>query len=816
MYDTKEINIATCKSRTSKIYSQERWTWKKLRDRLSDFRRTGETFAEFMAMPKDRQAEIKDVGGFVGGVLEGGVRKRDTVRSRSFIALDLDFVSPQLIDDWDLIGDPGFELCVYSTHKHTEAKPKLRVIVPLARDVDPEEYEYLARRFARDSIDETMEMLDDTTYQASRMMFWPSCSTDAEPVFRYYPGKLYDPDEVFQAYPEWIDTATWPHADREDVVIRKELKKLGDPRKKDGWVGAFCTTYTVTEAIAKFLPDIYIPTDRADRYTYAEGSAAGGLVIYDDDTHAYSNHSTDPANIGHGCNAFDLVRIHLFGDRDAEARPGTTSANMPSFKAMISMLQDDGETKRTMLKIKQAERDEDFGDEFSAVQTDTEDDGKWLDELSILKNGSLAPTIANASIILRNDPLLKDRIAYDDFEKLIVILKEVPWRKAVRGERAFSDADESSLRLYLERRYKYQGKASLADAVMDMTHDKKVHPIRDKLKSLVWDGVPRAETIFIDYLNAEDTPYVREVTRVFLRAAVMRILSPGIKFDYMPILIGEQGVGKSTIVQKLGMGYANDSLANFKGKEAMELIQGTWIMEVGELAALRKSEVEDIKQFLSSKEDKFRPAYGRRPAIYPRQCVFIGTSNKKEIFRDMTGNRRFWPIDLRGKDEEKKRRFFEEFDDDLVDQIWAEVMTWTDQKLILSYEVEKEAERQQEEHMEVNYKADMIRAYLDTPLPADWEDMDILDRRQYLNDQKAIEEKGVMERLKVCSAEIMNEVFDMPAHKISNYEVKEVNDIMRSFKDWEARPGLRFYSPYKRGRGFMKKATTDDNKVTTK
>ena len=806
----RKLAIATCKRRTDKIYKQGTTTWPQLMERLSEPQRTSETIGEYLSMSKDQQADIKDAGGFVLGVLQDGRRTAASIVSRSVIVLDADEATKDWLADLRLLGSPGYAMAMYSTHKHTPERPRLRILVPLSRDVGPEEYEYLARMVAQE-LDATMLSFDGTTYQPSRMMYWPTVAKDGEYVFETYDDPVLDVDRMLACHPEWRDVSTWPHSSRVDKLVKREMKRLGDPGSKQGWIGAFCRVYTVQLAIEKYIPDIYVPTAKPDRWTYAEGSTAGGLVIYDERL-AYSNHSTDPAGDGHVHNAFDLVRIHLFGELDADAKANTAATALPSYEAMVQMVAQDNDTRIELARDDAAKAVEEFADDLpeatdkSGQGGQEEADKEWMAELDRDKHGRLRATINNAALIIKHDQRLADAIRLDDFSQLTVAIADLPWRKVDRGTRAFNDRDAASLRLYLETRYGLTGKSNIEDAVADFLQRNRIHPVRDYLKRLKWDGVKRAETIFIDFLGAADTAYVRTVTRVFLRAAIMRVLQPGCKYDNMPILIGPQGIGKSTILQRLGREWFSDSLKDFKGKDAMELIQGTWIMEVGELAALRKAEVEDIKQFLSSREDKFRPAYGRKADLYPRQCVMIGTSNKPDIFRDMTGNRRFWPIDLVA-DETRRRRFFTEFDDRYVDQVWAEALTWKAQELYLPYEIEKDAEAIQAEHMEVNVYADKIRDYLDTPITDDWERMSLEDRRDYYADPSAIADRGTRERTKVCVREILAEVFNTPDHKIDNYRAKEINDVLRSFDDWEYKGSMRFYGPYGRGRGYVRKSS---------
>lgn len=791
-----KISIAVCSNRKQKKYQNREVEWSDFVSRLSVTTRTSETVGEYRAMSKTQQSEKKDVGGFVGGFLKNGVRGKGMVEYRSIVTLDLDNCDNSVlerinaIEEKSMLGDGVPEIVFYSTHKHTDSRPRLRMIVPLSRKVDADGYEFIARTVAQ-KFDESMKSFDRTTFQPERMMFWPSTSKDGSYYFRHIEGSPIDVDRILAENPNWRDPSTWPAVDGE-IPERTSPRKQEDPLKKGGFVGAFNRTYTIQKAIGEFLPDVYEPTESDDRYTYAKGSAYGGLVIYDGKL-AYSHHGTDPVG-GKEVNAFDLVRIHLYGDLDKDAKEGMKTTKLPSYDAMMKLC-------NASPKVKSHLDEPNAEDDF---ESDLED-ADWTGKFITTKNGQRRPLRQNILLILNNDERIRGKIAFDDFSQLMVAVEDLPWRKVTYASRAFTDADTASLRVFIEKYYGITGNGIIDDAVMDYVQTHRVHPVRDYLNALKWDGVKRAETIFIDYLGAEDCNYVRQVTRIMLRAAVMRVFHPGIKFDTMVVLIGPQGIGKSTIIARLGRRWFSDSLKTFKGKEAMELIQGTWILEVSELAAMKKADVEDIKSFLSSTEDKFRAAYARKPALYPRQCILVGTSNRHEIFRDITGNRRFYPIDLQ-KDLKKKKKFFDTFDESLVDQIWAEVMTWNDQKLVLDYETESQAEAVQRDHMEYNFSQERIMEYLDTKLPekAVWESMDVTQRREYLDDPEKSDKKPEMVRDRVCVKEIIDEVLRTPSYKNIDYEAKEVNSFMQSLDGWESRSSVRLYKPYKRSRGFVR------------
>ena len=333
------LTLSVGESRHSTNWTPKHYTWAKLVERMRTPVRTEETMAEFAAMSRDQRAQIKDVGGFVGGRVEGGNRKAGSIKERQLVALDADFGTPDIWDTWGLI--VGRAALMHSTHSHTPEKPRLRLLVPLSRAVSAAEYEPIARRLA-EWID--IEAFDDTTYEPSRLMYWPSCPLDAEYVFEAAGGPWVDPDMVLATYTDWHDMREWPISSRQQKIIHKMGEKQGDPLTKPGIIGAFNRAYTITDAIQKFLPGVYTPCG-ANRWTYAAGSTVGGAVTYDQDTFLYSHHDTDPTS-GRLCNAFDLVRLHLYGERDGGA-DGDLS-DLPSQAAMKQLCAEDEDVRREL------------------------------------------------------------------------------------------------------------------------------------------------------------------------------------------------------------------------------------------------------------------------------------------------------------------------------------------------------------------------------------------------------------------------------------------------------------------------------------
>ena len=301
------LTISTGLSRRETDWKPRKLMWGELCEQLSSTRYTEETEAEYAAMDRTARGDVKDVGGFVGGELTGGQRKNGNVRSRQLLALDADFGTPDLWGEYQMMFD--WACLMHTTHSHTAKEPRYRMFFPLTRSVSAVEYEAIGRRVAQEI---GIELFDDTTYQPARLMYWPSTPKDGEFKVWKLDGPWIDPDEILATYTNWRDVSEWPMSKRRTKEIHQYAARQENPLKKKGVVGAFCQTYTVTQAINKYIPGAYTETDDPKRWSYTGGSTVGGLVIYDDDLFAYSHHDTDPCS-EQLCNAFDLVRIHLYG-----------------------------------------------------------------------------------------------------------------------------------------------------------------------------------------------------------------------------------------------------------------------------------------------------------------------------------------------------------------------------------------------------------------------------------------------------------------------------------------------------------------------
>ena len=621
-------------------------------------------------------------------------------------------------------------------------------------------------------------------------MYWPSTPADQEYYFEYTDGPWLEPDMLLERYPDWRDASYWPESSRAATVRHTAAKHQGDPTAKPGVVGAFCRTYDVEKAIERFLPDKYAPCDMPGRYTYTGGSTAAGLVIYDGGLFAYSNHATDPAS-GRLCNAFDLVRLHLYGEQDSEAAGDTPVNKLPSYAAMVELARKDEAVKLTTAR----ERIERARADFDIPDDDTS--GTWMAQLEVDKRGVPLQTIQNVYIILSNDPLLKGALAFNAFKDRLVCIRDLPWKEVqdpVNGD-TWTDADDSELRRYIELAYHITGKERIMDAVSSVARGSTIHPVRDFLKSLEWDGTERLDTLLVDYLGAEDCPYTRAVTRKAFTAAVARIMRPGCKFDYVLTLAGPQGRGKSTFINKMSRGWYTDSLAGIGTKEAYEGIQGFWLVELGELAAMKKTEIEVTKNFISKQVDSYRAPYGRRVEDHKRQCVFFGTTNSTAFLRDDTGNRRFWPVRL--GEEPPALTVWGDLTPELVCQLWAEAVIRYEEgePLALDGELEAVAREQQSEFTEDDARAGEVQAYLERLLPEDWGTRDKVERRAWLSDDFGASQ-GAVRRERVCVAEVWQECFGRDGGSMKRMDANEIRTILRQMPGWKETTKKQKCGPY--------------------
>lgn len=806
----QKLLVAVGRSRKASHWQNREIKWSEFLDKLAATTRTRETVTEYAALSKGDRDAIKDTGGFVGGYLKNGKRNNASVVNRCMLCLDADHADAGLADDLDTTFINAYAL--YSTHSHTPERMRLRLIIPLSRTITPDEYAAVARRVADDL---TLARFDPTTFEPARLMYWPSTPEDGEFLFRYSDAPFLDPDAVLKTYADWRDASLWPTTRPVEERVRANVGKQENPLGKKGLIGAYCRAHSIHDVLENVLSDRYRPSDDDNRYTFVGGSTTGGLVIYDD-KYAFSHHATDPAG-GHLCNAFDLVRRHLFTP-GGEAPDGATIVDeKASVKAMQEYAAKDEVTKRQLAVERQQQVQEEFTD-LSAVDTPGSaptPDPDWAAKLEYDKQGKVKDTLTNLAAILRNDPNLT-AISYNIHRSGIDVRKDdkgksnIPWQQVKSG---WNESDLGAIQIYLERVYGLYTPTKLRSILVAVAVERSYHPIRDYFAALPeWDGVPRVDTMLIDYLGTADTIYTRAVGRKMMVAAVARIYEPGVKFDSVVVLNGPQGMGKSSFFAKLGGKWFSDSLTigDMRDKAAPEKLQGYWILELGELAGLKKVDVETVKSFITRQDDKFRHSYGYSVEDHPRQCIIVATTNNNDGFlRDITGNRRFWPVICTNDSAKRPWQVAE-----VVPQLWAETLLLYKhgEKLFLDPEVERLAEQEQTAALESDVREGMISEYLDRLLPSEWDRMDLAQRRGFLRDDPFVggSHTGTEKRMFVCAVEVWAECFGREPSAIRRSDTTNIFGMLMKIGGWERfdgnRTGVMRRPPYGPQRCWMRKA----------
>lgn len=690
---------------------------------------------------KDKLA-YKDVGGYVFAKSADNTRTHDSILFRTATTLDID--DGRNVDLDKLAALIGYKMFVHTTISSTPVNPRYRVIIPFATPATLEEFANVTDYFVKQA--ELLKIkVDGCSTVVTQIMFSPTVLQDMQ---QYYVGEEYN-DRVVKPSSILGDSQSV-----ESKVLRR-VSEQQNPRTKKGFIGAFCTRYDIHEAIESMLSDVYVEGTMKDSYTYVLGTSQNGLKVYED-SFVYSFHDSDPCS-HRLCHSFDLVRIHKFGNLDREAGVDYGNPHAPSFKMMVSFCRD-------VLKLQP------IGSwDFSFL-----DDDSWVDQLTFNKRG-IEGSAHNIDLIFKNDSNLRGIYGYNLFEGRISLVKSAPWRD-VPEPSVLREVDFSGLRQYFDFYYGITASGKIEDAMVLNAHDNSFHPVIDYLTPLKWDGIKRVDKVLIDYMGAADNDLTKAVFRKFLLGAINRVFNPGYKFDYMLILVGlRQGEGKSTLGSLLARKWFSDSFLSFTGKESFEQLQGNWFIEIGELAGMRKTEIESIKHFISKRVDRFRPAYGRVIEDYPRQCVFFGTTNEMEFLKDPSGNRRFWPVLCDTK--LAKRSIWEAEFIQSIDQIWAEAMHYyrEGEGTELDKKLWSEVAAIQRAHVDADVRLGVVESFLDKKINKEYIQANTLSRIALLN-------KGMpdgTERTHVSALEVWAECFERDKTEVNGRESREINGILR-------------------------------------
>lgn len=758
------MDISIAKNRFDTILENVSVNLKELKDLLLKSKETFETHAEYMKFDKKKKDEIKDVGGFIGGKTDGMGKSYENIINRSLGVLDLDENVPKDIVE-KVKSKYNFKFFIYSTHKSTIDAPRIRIVVPFIEAILPSQYEAIMRYLASLI---GIDMVDPKSFLPTQLMYFSSHSKDYMPIlYESDCDNLLDPTLILKKFANYKNIEEYPVSKKEKDSISKIITdKMKDKKSKKGYIGAFNRTYSVDSAISKFLSNIYEKTNSKDRYTLIGAETEKGLKVFDN-TVAYSHHATDKI-CGIAVDSFNLVRIHLFSYLDNGKNNGDIK-KLKSYKKMVELCEDDEDIKKNL---------------NVDIKSDVNFNYECDDFLNILSrdpvSGKIIPTLENLLYILANDENLKG-IRYNEFTSQIDIVN-APWEKYCKS---FRDSDLDQLESYLSHNYVQFKSNTIKTALSKISTDRHYNPVIEYLEqNKEWDKVERIPTIFIDFFNADDNIYTREVASVIFVGAIKRIMEEGTKFDYFPVLCGYQGAFKSTFIKKFAKDWFSDSLSlsDIKDKTAAEKLQGNWFIEAPELSGLKKAEIESIKAFASRQDDKYRPSYGRVVESHPRRCIIWGTTNAENGFlRDVTGNRRFLVIKFSGKSKMQVK----DIDNDFIDMVWAEAYYKYKKgyPIVLSEEAEKIAVKVQKDSMEQDDRLGIVYDYLEKLLPTTWNDLSINDRKSYITGYSS--HIGKVKRKYVSNVEIWSECFQKNPLEIKRPDSFDISSIMAKLPNWK-------------------------------
>ena len=721
------------------------------------------TYREYMSSDRNTQAKIKDVGGFIGGKTDGSRRINGIKIERDLLTLDIDTDKSYVLDY--IKRNFHYYGLVYSTHSHSPEKNRFRIVAPLSRTVDADEYEAVGRRIAfhvENAKNESFpNLFDETTFQANRLMFLPSVSTDGEYICELInldvmaeEQNIIDVDKILDDYDDYKNIYEWYKPQRADVIqIGGDVLINKNPLKAKGMVGAFNRTYTISQTIEKFLSHIY-KRERNGRYTYINGDSFGGGIVLNEDRIFYSHHGTDPANLYYR-SAFDLVRIHLFSGFDNDFTPEKEIQDAffdktDSFRKMVDFAKAIPEvienteknlTLRKKIEQKAIEIESTFlANEPEVIEVEEVSNKKWLVQLEGIKSKA-----GQLSVILANDEFIGNLFYFDTFRDNICFKRKAHWHGTeFKIGQPLTDKDMAHIRVYLDSVYNIIGERVIDDAIVVEADKDQRNGVLDWLDSLKWDGKERIEEFFPKFFKTKQNPFLRVGFKHWLVGAVSRIYQAGSPMDLVLIIKGKQGIGKSLFLKRLATPkfeiqeehlYSDTKIDFNKSKDSYEQLEGVWIYEWKELAGMNMSDQESIKAFVDKTEDKFRRSYGRRNVEIKRRVAFGGTTNEKTPLRDRTGNRRFIVYDSKLEQHEcyinKEDLFSEEYRDQLLAEAIVlyksgyNIFKWSEEELMWW-------EKSNEESTEENDLFGEIENYVNMKKPSAWYSMSEFEMKHYL------------------------------------------------------------------------------------
>lgn len=632
MIPNRPITIYTAASRKTSVLQAAPIDMKTLFDRLEISQTLPVTRDTYMKLSKSKQDELKDVGAYIAGDLQGGRRKAGCVLTRSAAVIDKDNLPPGGADEVIRRVDSfGFCYVIHSTAKHSPATPRLRVIIPFSEDIPADQYAPVVRLLCK-AIQSEMTWFDPSTDEAGRLMYWPSHCQDVAPVYVRSEGRGFlDARALLAQLDDWQDVSTWPQFPRGQTPARLAAKQE-NPTEKSGAVGAFCRIYDIPTAIEKFLTGVYAPVENdSHRYTFAAGSTAGGAVVYEDGRFLFSHHATDPAG-GKLCNAFDLVRLHRFGELDDDAKEGARGNRLPSYEAMCEFARNDGPVSDLLAQERVVQIAEDFQMDISdeAALEFGKCDGLPL-SMDVMRKA-----LAALGINARNN--------------LITGKAEITGLPGMYS----SENAANTLPVFLMDKLRAVGvkgvsKAAVMDYLANICDENRYNPVVEMLTGTVWDGETRLPEL-LRILGIPNGSFSATLVRKWLIQCVAlarnTIESPEAAEGVLT-LQGDQGIGKTLFFRKLAIEsqwFTDGVTLDTRNKDSLIQATAGWITELGELDGSLKRDQSPVKAFITAPADRIRAPYAREATFRPRRASLCATVNPGEFLRDETGDRRFWVV----------------------------------------------------------------------------------------------------------------------------------------------------------------------------
>ena len=684
-------------------------------------------------------------------------RNDNNLKARNLIVIDIEDTGLTSQEVQNIIQEKlaSYKYLLYSTISHKPNNPRLRLVLEPSRDIVEDEY--------KPTIQHVIQLLnikyDTSSYTWSQLQGLPIAVRDNEYIFiKHLDGLPYPVQEAV-----------------------KEEKKV-------------ITAYT-SEPIQNFtkvshnqaisIMEKYIENEqdklqeRNDYYlsclTVIAKSVVSGEIEYDTAIECMELLALNN----------DEWKVNNLNELNGEIN--RANGNIDYFKNKYTFL---GKFQKTQQKIK-----------ISNALTNTSL------EITTDEKGKVIQTLENLEkIILSITP-----IAYNELTDVIEI------RDKQGKIKPLEKRDKELFRMEIEKRFKFKAKVIDLDTAIISASDKfRYHPIKNQILAVSWDEQPRAESFFIDVLGVEDNVYNRECTRKWLLASLTRLFNNGVKFDEMIILQGGQGIGKSTTLQRLSLGYYTDITEKISDEVTFKVMR-TWLVELSELSTMMKTDSDSFKAWLSATKDTVRKKYGSDPNDYPRTFTVLGTTNNKEILKDRTGNRRYW---LMYCEKDKIKSTIWSLDNNYILQLWSEVYQWykNGENLLISEETKQYMEKLSSGALEYNPLEERINSILDMYVPNNWKEIinDSLNRLEYYNHVNDFTTYGNGNSRFPLQTKIMDITTGELVYLLGNGEdpykdlkgntlAKEINQVMNNLPNWIKSNKISRLHSGKYLRGFKRK-----------